>query len=234
MNRALAWIRKSKGKESDVGLEEQRELVRTLAVDLADEVEILDLGVHTGFSTMTRDDPAGLLDQNERVQERVSELEAGVYSHLVAWDDRRFCRDEYFSVIQYAAEQGNAEIVYVGDVNEDDLTFDLKRRIERDTKEEEIEKSRRAIERRMEQGYDHGRPRFGMTYDADGEYQVPEEDFDTVLEIFRLNNKGKSRREISDAVYVPLSTVQNVLNRQEWYVERGKITKSQLLVEMDE
>jgi len=234
MNRALAWIRKSKGKESDVGLEEQRELVRTLAVDLADEVEILDLGVHTGFSTMTRDDPAGLLDQNERVQERVSELEAGEYSHLVAWDDRRICRDEYFSVIQYAAEQGNAEIVYVGDVNEDDLTFDLKRRIERDTKEEEIEKSRRAIERRMEQGYDHGRPRFGMTYDADGEYQVPEEDFDTVLEIFRLNNKGKSRREISDAVYVPLSTVQNVLNRQEWYVERGKITKSQLLVEMDE
>jgi len=234
MNRALAWIRKSKGKESDVGLEEQRELVRTLAVDLADEVEILDLGVHTGFSTMTRDDPAGLLDQNERVQERVSELEAGEYSHLVAWDDRRICRDEYFSVIQYAAEQGNAEIVYVGDVNEDDLTFDLKRRIERDTKEEEIEKSRRAIERRMEQGYDHGRPRFGMTYDADGEYQVPGEDFDTVLEIFRLNNKGKSRREISDAVYVPLSTVQNVLNRQEWYVERGKITKSQLLVEMDE
>jgi len=70
------------------------------------------------------------------------------YSHLVAWDDRRICRDEYFSVVQYAATQGDAEIVYVGDVNEDDLTFDLKRRIERDTKEEEIEKSRRAIERR--------------------------------------------------------------------------------------
>jgi len=52
----------------------------------------------------------------------------------VAWDDRRICRDEYFSVVQYAATQGDAEIVYVGDVNEDDLTFDLKRRIERDTK----------------------------------------------------------------------------------------------------
>lgn len=54
MSRALAWIRKSKGKESDVGLEEQRELVRALADDLTDEAELLDLVVHTGF-----DDDAG-------------------------------------------------------------------------------------------------------------------------------------------------------------------------------
>ncbi len=139
MSKALAWIRKSKGDDDDIGLEDQRELVRGLAKDVADQVEVLDLGIHTGFSSMTRDDPAGLLDQNERVQECVGELEAGEYSHLVAWDDRRICRDEYFSVVQYAATQGDAEIVYVGDVNEDDLTFDLKRRIERDTKEVEVE-----------------------------------------------------------------------------------------------
>lgn len=220
MSKALAWIRKSKGDESDIGLKEQRELVRTLANDVADEVEVLDLGIHTGFSTMTRDDPVGLLDQNESVQERVNELQAGQYSHLVALDDRRICRDEYFSVIQYAATQGDAEIVYVGNVNEDDLTFDLKRRIERDTKEEEIQKSRQAIERRKEHGYDHGRPRFGMTYDADGHYQVPGEDFDTVLKIFQLDNAGNSRREIADDVGVPTSTVQNVLDRREWYRTR--------------
>lgn len=220
MSKALAWIRKSKGDESDIGLKEQRELVRTLANDVADEVEVLDLGIHTGFSTMTRDDPVGLLDQNESVQERVNELQAGQYSHLVALDDRRICRDEYFSVIQYAATQGDAEIVYVGNVNEDDLTFDLKRRIERDTKEEEIQKSRQAIERRKGHGYDHGRPRFGMTYDADGHYQVPGEDFDTVLKIFQLDNAGNSRREIADDVGVPTSTVQNVLDRREWYRTR--------------
>ena len=59
MSRALVWVRKSKGDESDVGLEEQRELVAALADDIADEVETLDLGVHTGFSTMTRNDPSG-------------------------------------------------------------------------------------------------------------------------------------------------------------------------------
>lgn len=220
MSKALAWIRKSKGDDDDIGLEGQRELVRDLAEDIADHVEVLDLGIHTGFSSMTRDDPAGLLDQNERVQDCVGRLEAGEYSHLVAWDDRRICRDEYFSVIQYAATQGDAEIVYVGEVNEDDLTFDLKRRIERDTKEEEIKKSRRAIKRRKERGYDHGRPRFGMTYDDAGHYQVPSDEFDTVLEIFQLDNAGESRREIADTVDVPVATIQNVLNRREWYLAR--------------
>lgn len=226
MSKALAWIRKSKGDDDDVGLKDQRELVRGLAEDVADKVEILDLGIHTGFSTMTRDDPAGLLDQNERVQECVGELEVGEYSHLVAWDDRRICRDEYFSVVQYAARQGDAEIVYVGDVNKDDLTFDLKRRIERDTKEEEIEKSRRAIERREKEGYDHDRPRFGMTYDDAGHYQVPGKDFDTVLEIFHHDRNEKSRREIAEEVEVPLGTVQNVLDRRDWYVERQKIAEN--------
>ena len=220
MSKALAWIRKSKGDDDDIGLEDQRELVRRLAEDIADHVEVLDLGIHTGFSSMTRDDPAGLLDQNERVQDCVGRLEAGEYSHLVAWDDRRICRDEYFSVIQYAATQGDAEIVYVGEVNEDDLTFDLKRRIERDTKEEEIKKSRRAIKRRKERGYDHGRPRFGMTYDDAGHYQVPSDEYDTVLEIFQLDSAGESRREIADTVDVPVATIQNVLNRREWYLAR--------------
>lgn len=227
MSRALAWVRKSKGDDSDIGLQEQRDVVGALANDLAADVVTLDLGVHTGFSSMTRDDPAGLLDQNERVTERVDELEAGRFDYLVAYDDRRVCRDEYFSVIQYAATKGDAEIVYVGDVNEDDLTFDLKRRIERDTKEEEIDKSRRAIERRQEQGFDHGRPRFGMTYDDAGQYQVPGEEFDTVLDIFRQDRNDKSRREIAAAVEVPVATVQRVLDRREWYVKREQMGENQ-------
>ena len=101
MSKAPAWIRKSKGDDDDVGPEDQRELVQGFAKDAADEVEVLDLWIHTGFSTMTRDNSAGLLDKNDRVQVCVSDLEAGEYSHLVVWDDRRICRDEHFSVIQY-------------------------------------------------------------------------------------------------------------------------------------
>jgi len=49
MSKALAWIRKSKGDDEDIGLEEQRELVRGLAEEVAGEVEVLDLGIHTQY-----------------------------------------------------------------------------------------------------------------------------------------------------------------------------------------
>lgn len=225
MTRALAWIRKSKGSDDAVGLAEQREHVAALAADRAEDVTTLDLGVHTGFSSMTRGGD-GLLDQHPAVRERVDELRAGRYDYIVAWDDRRICRDEYLSVIQYAATEGEATFEYVADVPDDELTFDIKRRVERDTKEEEIDKSRRAVERRIADGYDHGRPRFGMTYDDAGQYQVPGEEFDTVLEIFRRDRRDQTRREIADAVDVPVGTVQNVLDRREWYVEREEMAEN--------
>lgn len=225
MTTALAWIRKSKGSEDDVGLEQQREKVPALAEGLADDVERLDLGVHTGFSSMTRDDPAGLLDQNERVTDAVKRLQSGAYDYLVAWDDRRICRDEYFSVIQYACTQGDAELVYVGDVADDDLTFDIKRRVERDTKEEEIRKAKRAIQEKKERGDDLGRPRFGMTYNAAGTTQVPGEEFDTVMEILRMRSNGATYAEIEEETGVAQATANRVVDRREWYIKREKLAE---------
>jgi len=49
MSKVLAWIRKSKGADDDIGLERQRERVSKLAEELAAEVDTLDLGVQTGF-----------------------------------------------------------------------------------------------------------------------------------------------------------------------------------------
>lgn len=69
-----------------------------------------------------------------------------------------------------------------------------------------------------------------MTYDAAGEYQVPGEEFDKVLEILQLDSDGKSRREIADVVEVPTSTVQNVLDRREWYQSKKMRLKRQIQV----
>lgn len=229
---ALAWIRKSKGSEDDIGLTEQRHAVPRLAYRLTGDwttVDVLDLGVHTGFSTLSRND-SGMLDDNERVQAALEELRAGAYDYLVALDDRRVCRDGYFEVIKHAAVSGDAEFVYVRDVAEDDLTHDIKRRVERDTKEEEIEKSRQAIRARQERGYDHGRPRFGMTYDAAGHYQVPGEEFETVQNILRRRDEGETFATIADAVDVPESTVRNVVDRRDWYRDRAERTESELRV----
>jgi hypothetical protein len=228
MSRALAWIRKSKGSEDDIGLEEQRERVAELAEQVADRTDTLDLGIQSGFSTLTRDPDASTtwIDQNERVVETVEELKAGEYDDPVAYDDRRVCCDVYLAVIVHAATQGDCEFVYAGDVQDDDLAFDIQRRVERQTKEEEIEKSQAALERRREQGYDHGRPRFGMEYDDAGEYQVPGDEFDTVLEILRLRRLGNSYPEIAEETEVPVSTARRVVERREWYVERTKLAEN--------
>lgn len=225
MSKALKWIRKSKGDEDDIGLEEQREKVTEAAHQLADEVDELDLGIQTGFSSMSRDpDRDDLLDYRPEVQAVLDRLEEGEYDYLVAFDDDRICRDDYLSVIQYAAKQGDVEITYVGEVPEDDLTYDIQRRVERHTKEEEIEKSEAALRRRKDKGYDHGRPRFGMTYDDAGHYQIPGEDFDKVEDVIELRQTtDKSFAEIADEVDIATGTTHNIWDRREWYAERSDI-----------
>lgn len=219
MSKALAWIRKSKGSDDDIGLEDQREMVPTLANELAGNVEKLDLGVHTGFSSMTRDEPSGLLDQHNDVLDAVERIRIGEYDYLTAWDDRRICRDEYFTIIEYACKQGDCEIVYVGDVADDDLAFDLKRRIERDTKEEEIRKAKRALRIKKERGDDLGRPRFGYTYNTAKTVQIPDDDeFERALQVIHLRDEGGTYSEIENATGVSQGTIANILSRREEYL----------------
>lgn len=222
MSKALAWIRKSKGRDDDIGLEDQREEVGGVARQLVEEVETLDLGVHTGFSSMTRENDAEtLLDENELVQDAVERLGEGEFEFLVAYDDSRLCRDDYFSIIKYACTQGDCEIVYVADVDEDDLTFDLKRRIERETKEEEIAKSKRALEKKQELGHDLGPPKLGMEYNTEKTRQVPGEDFEKVERIFELRGAGESYTAIAETVGVSVGAAHKVVERREWYAERS-------------
>jgi DNA invertase Pin-like site-specific DNA recombinase len=222
MSKALAWIRKSKGTDDDIGLEEQRERVHALADELADEKDVLDLGIQTGFSTMGREsDAEQLLDEREDVDRAIERLESGVYDYLVAFDANRISRDDYFSVIEYAATQGGCEFVYVADVTEDDLTHDIKRRIDRETKQREIQKSKAAIRRRMEKGHDHGAPKHGMTYNSDSTRQVPGEDFEDVVRVFKLREAGETLEAIAEETGISVSTVHRITDRREWYRERA-------------
>jgi DNA invertase Pin-like site-specific DNA recombinase len=90
----------------------------------------------------------------------------------------------------------------------------------------EIEKSIEAIEEKQERGDDLGRPRFGMRYSADGRRQVPGENFDVVLDILTLRNRGLTYEEIRERTGVALGTISNVLDRREWYVERERLAES--------
>jgi len=74
-----------------------------------------------------------------------------------------------------------------------------------------------------------------MTYDDAGHYQVPGDDFDTVLEIFRHDRNGKSRREVAEEIDVlGLGTVQNILERHEWYAEREEMAENKSVEFLDQ
>ncbi|MFC7251089.1 resolvase [Halomicroarcula sp. GCM10025324] len=222
--KALTWIRKSKGTESDIGLEQQRESVQAVAEELAGTVETLDLGVQTGFSTLTRDEDAKqLLDEREDVQAAVEDLRNGGFDLIVAYDDRRVARDEYFSVIEHACVQGDVEMVFVSDdVEENSLAFDLQRRIERKTKEEEIKKSKAAIRERRENGCYQGTVPFGLTFAADKcHLERHDHEWDIVEEVIERRENGESVRAVMDTTGVPATTVSRIANRGvEWYEEK--------------
>jgi DNA invertase Pin-like site-specific DNA recombinase len=90
----------------------------------------------------------------------------------------------------------------------------------------EIEKSIEAIREKQERGDDLGRPRFGMRYSDDGRRQVPGDNFDVVLDILQLRNRGLTYEEIRERTGVALGTISNVLGRREWYVERERLAES--------
>lgn len=85
----------------------------------------------------------------------------------------------------------------------------------------EIQRAKDAISERMSNNYDHGRPKFGMRYDDDGHYQVPGERFDDVLEVLRLREEGLSFPKIEAETGISKSTVQNIVDRREWYEARA-------------
>jgi DNA invertase Pin-like site-specific DNA recombinase len=85
-------------------------------------------------------------------------------------------------------------------------------------KREEIEKAKEATEERLEQGYDHGRPPFGLTFDEDGHYWVPGDDFDAALEVLEMRDDGASYRAIAEEIdEVGRESARGILQRREKY-----------------
>lgn len=83
----------------------------------------------------------------------------------------------------------------------------------------EIERSRKAIRKRKEEGYYQGRPPYGLEFDEDGQYLVPSDDFEHVLTILELRQEGLSYNKIAEQVPVTSTTVSNVVDREEMYLE---------------
>ena len=92
-------------------------------------------------------------------------------------------------------------------------------------KRKEIERSKRATKERIENGFDHGRPPYGLEFDENGEYWVPNNNFVDVLEIFRFREQGKTYEWIAGEVGVPTSTAARIEQNREVYQKRKECTE---------
>lgn len=224
MSRAAAFIRKSQGDEGDVSLRLQREKVPSLAEDLAQDVDRIDLGVHTGFSIHMRPLADERIDTHPDVLQLLEDLPAGEYDYLCAWDDTRLARDQFFWELKRAALLGGCELAFVEPPPDDELTFRVQRAVESDVKRREIEKSRAALEAREERGHDQGRPPYGLTYDNAGECWVPDRkagEFQDALDVIRAREDGLSWRKIAEKTGVHKDTARSIYDRRKRYLQEA-------------
>jgi DNA invertase Pin-like site-specific DNA recombinase len=88
----------------------------------------------------------------------------------------------------------------------------------------EIERAREATQERMDDpDIDHGRPRYGMTYDDSGERQVPGEGWGDVVVVLGMIDNGATYQEIAEEAGVPASTAYRIVQNREWYEQRGEL-----------
>ncbi|TKX72175.1 recombinase family protein [Halorubrum sp. GN11GM_10-3_MGM] len=225
---ALLWVRQSQGTDDSISLELQREGAEDLANDLnVDEIDWCDLGVHTGFSINSTEKSVHdehRLDANPKVQDAITNLEAGDYDYLITYDSTRLSRDGYREHIKTACAMGSTELVFV-DGTDDEFARDIRHRVEQEAKQAEIRKSRKAVERRQANGKWQGGAPTGFEF-VGGELQ-PDSDFSDVLQIIELKDGGESHRDAIEQVGIDVSpaTVSNILNRREMYENYGKAEK---------
>lgn len=225
MSRATAFIRKSQGNEDDVSLELQRERVPALGKELATDVDVIDLGVHTGFSIHMRSIDEDRIDSHPDVLDLLEALRAGEYDYLVAWHNTRLTRDQFYWELKRMAVLGECELAFVDEPPEDELTFRVQRAVESDVKRREIEKSQAAMTAREQRADDHGRPPFGLCYDDEGRQWVADREsgvFATALEMIRLRKANCSWREIADETGVNRSTARGIYDRRDRYLEEAE------------
>lgn len=221
MTEAAIVYRQSQGEDDSVSLTLQREAGRQLAAELGADYDEYDIGVHTGFSSLSDDVDVGEgIDDHPRMQDLLDNLRDGEYDWLLSYDDTRLARDGYYQTIKHAAIRGGAELGFVDDdIDEGSLGHSVRREVEKHIKQNEKQKAREAVQHRLEEGYWQGGIPAGTQMDDRGEHLVPADDFDDVLRVLALKKSGHSHREVVDRVSAVSSTgtVSNILDRRELY-----------------
>ncbi|QHS17210.1 recombinase family protein [haloarchaeon 3A1-DGR] len=218
MSDAVGYIRLS---QDGMSLERQKR-------DIEDYADTREFDLITVYNEGRR--ASGFDEDRPEYQSMLDELDNGEIDAVIVPNLSRLSRDRkhrlqlLLDLDRAGVELHSVELRRAVDLDDDwELVQQSIRATTDDVeKRKEIERSKRATEERLEKGFDHGRPPYGLEFDTAGEYWVPGDDFENVLEVFRLRKQGMTYEEISDQVGIPTSTAARIESRKEMYLERQK------------
>lgn len=225
MSKSAYIIRQSQGTDDSISLGVQREQVPALAESLADETHAIDLGNHTGFSIHTKDRDEERIDAHPEIQQLLEDVEAGEYDYVVAYDDTRIARDDFFAEFKRAVKLGDAEFAFVAEVTQDDLGFSVRRTVETHIKQQEIAKAREAIDRRMADGKWQGGAPFGTHFpDKEDDLQKDDSEWPTLARVFELLDREVPYSEIAAKTGLSKGGISKINARgREFYEQYGNL-----------
>lgn len=161
----------------------------------------------------------------QTVTERVAE---GDVDAVIADDKRRFARDfdDTMELIVNCRRNG-VELHPVNEGEKLDLDDPLSVAIElvqaaseHEAVQRYIEKSKEETSARIDNGYYHGEPPAGLTFDDAKQYLVIDDEYrDAVQVVMELHDRGESARQIAQGEGVPWShpTVSKIKGRRDEY-----------------
>lgn len=214
MNRSVGYTRLS--QDSDTSIDRQKRGIRGYcdrnALDL---VEIHDDGEFSSGYDVTRSEYQAVKDRVEN-----GEIDAVVIYDHGARIGRDFDERMKFllSLREHDVELHSEKRGHIDLSNPTDVAVEgIHAAKDDEAKREEIDKAKEAIEERLENGYDHGRPPFGLAYDDDGKYLEPGEDFETALDVLDLRESDATYDTVKQETGVAIGTAHRIIERKEVY-----------------
>ncbi|WP_224333514.1 recombinase family protein [Haloprofundus halobius] len=192
--------------------------------------EIRNLADREGFALLNIYDDgqrsSGFDAERPEYLEMQAELETGEVDVLVVRDRDRLSRDKRErSMFYYDLDEWDVELWTTTDgrvefTDDESWLIEMIRNYMDDvTKRREIQKAKKKVQERVDNGYWQGRPPFGFRLDSDKRYLEPDPGkFDTALTVLQMRENGATWSEIEDETGVSAGTISRILDNEERYL----------------
>jgi DNA invertase Pin-like site-specific DNA recombinase len=214
---AWGYVRLSQ-KGRDTSLDEQKDSIRTYA---------REEGLNLQTTRNEGDKTSGFDSDREEYQLVREKIRTAEIDAIIVRDRARLSRDfdDRLSLITDFRESGvewhvveAGGLIDVQDVQTAGMEC-LHAMMDHVKKKIEIERSKEAVQERLDNGYYQGKPPYGLEFDDNGQYLQASEEFQHVITILEMRDEGKSYNAIAREVPVSSSTVSNICDRREMYLE---------------